>query len=401
VQVKAFPWPSQHLNIGGSVAGSLLIFLLVFAFLQPCQKMVASVVQEKELRLREYMRVLGLLDAAYWGSWFASHMTILMVSGALCALIGKCGPASSCRPCSGEPQACWQHAHAYSRLLLVPAASELPIVCFAVHLVRLLRRAWNSAALAAGCRLPAHPPGSCWPFTGPCLQHWSPSRMLLPRSSLLHVWRPCSAPSSTSWQWFQRSSPSSGRCASLHCPTCCAPWQGSLLPEPLQCTRAGALQVSCSARAPRKGPLLHHAQRSARIAGGAATLEGVLQSAGGYGWYLACLLPPSAMTMFSMSLVAWELNGAGITHATVHQSLAPASHFSVQTILVMLALDAVLYWAIMLLLDSSSSPDGAPAVLRAAALWLSPRDASRPARAPSARLHACAAACAHAGAAPA
>lgn len=39
------PWPSQHLNIGGSVAGTLLIFMLVFAFQQPCQRMVAAVVQ--------------------------------------------------------------------------------------------------------------------------------------------------------------------------------------------------------------------------------------------------------------------------------------------------------------------------------------------------------------------
>jgi hypothetical protein len=45
VQVKAMPWPSQHLNIGGSVAGTLLIFMLVFAFQQPCQRMVVAVVQ--------------------------------------------------------------------------------------------------------------------------------------------------------------------------------------------------------------------------------------------------------------------------------------------------------------------------------------------------------------------
>lgn len=35
------------------------------------------------------MRVLGMLDAAYWGSWFTTHIIILMVSGALCAFIGQ------------------------------------------------------------------------------------------------------------------------------------------------------------------------------------------------------------------------------------------------------------------------------------------------------------------------
>ena len=48
--------------------------------------------QERELRLREYMRVLGMLDAAYWGSWFATHMAMLMLSGVLCAYIGQCAP---------------------------------------------------------------------------------------------------------------------------------------------------------------------------------------------------------------------------------------------------------------------------------------------------------------------
>lgn len=45
------------------------------------------------MRLREYMRVLGMLDAAYWGSWFTTHIIILWVSGALCAFIGQCAPS--------------------------------------------------------------------------------------------------------------------------------------------------------------------------------------------------------------------------------------------------------------------------------------------------------------------
>jgi hypothetical protein len=64
-------------------------------------------VQERELRLREYMRVLGMLDAAYWGSWFATHITILMVSGLLCALIGQCAsPLFSLRK---RPTQCGLH----------------------------------------------------------------------------------------------------------------------------------------------------------------------------------------------------------------------------------------------------------------------------------------------------
>lgn len=92
MQVKGFPWPSKHIYIGNTVAGMLFIFVLVIAFQVPASSMVKSIVQEKELRLREYMRVLGLLRAAYWGSWFVTHLCMLLVTGALCAIVGRCDP---------------------------------------------------------------------------------------------------------------------------------------------------------------------------------------------------------------------------------------------------------------------------------------------------------------------
>ncbi|KAK9828547.1 hypothetical protein WJX72_000707 [[Myrmecia] bisecta] len=62
--------------------------LLVYAFLPPTRSMVAAIVREKELRLREGMRILGLKDAAYWASWAITHFSTLALSGLLCALIG-------------------------------------------------------------------------------------------------------------------------------------------------------------------------------------------------------------------------------------------------------------------------------------------------------------------------
>ena len=55
------PWPSQRLNIGGSVAGSILIFMLVFAFQQPCQRMVAAVVQARAPSALILLGVLAIL----------------------------------------------------------------------------------------------------------------------------------------------------------------------------------------------------------------------------------------------------------------------------------------------------------------------------------------------------
>ncbi|PNG99270.1 ATP-binding cassette sub-family A member 5, partial [Tetrabaena socialis] len=60
----------------------------VYAFLAPTRAVVGDIVREKELRLREGMRVLGLSEPAYWASWGLTHWTLLALSGALCAAAG-------------------------------------------------------------------------------------------------------------------------------------------------------------------------------------------------------------------------------------------------------------------------------------------------------------------------
>jgi hypothetical protein len=71
--VKPFPWKAFDLDVGSILAGVILRMLLIFAFIQPFQGCVKSIVTEKELRLREGMALLGLRGAAYWGSWFLTH----------------------------------------------------------------------------------------------------------------------------------------------------------------------------------------------------------------------------------------------------------------------------------------------------------------------------------------
>ena len=59
VSIRPFPWPATSEDLGAASAAAFLNLLLVFAFLAPTRAAVAAVVQEKELRLREGMRVLG------------------------------------------------------------------------------------------------------------------------------------------------------------------------------------------------------------------------------------------------------------------------------------------------------------------------------------------------------
>ena len=57
---KPFPWPPFTLDLAATAAASAFNLLIVFAFLNPTRSVVVTIVREKELRLREGMRILGL-----------------------------------------------------------------------------------------------------------------------------------------------------------------------------------------------------------------------------------------------------------------------------------------------------------------------------------------------------
>ncbi|QDZ26080.1 ABC transporter [Chloropicon primus] len=73
LNIHQFPAPTYSLNPDAVIAGSFMDICLVVAFLMPMRSNVASVVCEKELRLREGMRLLGVTDFSYWLSWLITH----------------------------------------------------------------------------------------------------------------------------------------------------------------------------------------------------------------------------------------------------------------------------------------------------------------------------------------
>lgn len=88
VRVKPFPWPATVEDLGAASAAAFFNLLLVYAFMTPTRAVVSSIVREKELRLREGMRILGLTEAAYWASWSLTHWSTLAASSVLCAVVG-------------------------------------------------------------------------------------------------------------------------------------------------------------------------------------------------------------------------------------------------------------------------------------------------------------------------
>ncbi|XP_051826879.1 phospholipid-transporting ATPase ABCA3-like [Antechinus flavipes] len=68
--VKRFPYPAFFMDYFLEVLQSILPLLLVLAFTFTVLNVIRSIVLEKEKRLKEYMRMMGLHNWLHWFSWF-------------------------------------------------------------------------------------------------------------------------------------------------------------------------------------------------------------------------------------------------------------------------------------------------------------------------------------------
>ncbi|KXZ53111.1 hypothetical protein GPECTOR_7g1001 [Gonium pectorale] len=229
VSYKAFPWPAVTEDLGAASAAIFFNLLLVYAFLPPTRAVVADIVREKELRLREGMRVLGLSEPAYWASWGLTHWTLLALSGALCAVAGT-----------------------------YPFASSSPWLMLAFFWL-------YGAALVS--------------YSYAMSTMFSSSRVAGTASQLLYAL--------------------------------------SMLP---------------------------------------GFLAPAIYQYGGWAWYAACLLPPSAASLFAAALVNWEKVAEGITPHTLWVPISSANSFSAGSVLLLMAADVALFAGLAWYLDKHQTP---------------------------------------------
>ena len=57
----------------------MLPFLLLLIFIPPVYNTVFMLVKEKESRIKESMRMMGMRDSAYWLSWYAYYSVVSTV----------------------------------------------------------------------------------------------------------------------------------------------------------------------------------------------------------------------------------------------------------------------------------------------------------------------------------
>lgn len=81
ISLLAKPMPAET-NISDSfkqVWSKIFPFLIILTFIPPVYNMVSLVVREKETRIKESMRMMGLSEAAYWLSWYFYYSVISTV----------------------------------------------------------------------------------------------------------------------------------------------------------------------------------------------------------------------------------------------------------------------------------------------------------------------------------
>ena len=78
IQAKMMPKGSYKQPVGG-FAITILIYM-VMAFAPYITVLLVNLVQEKELKLKELLRIMGTSDIAYWLSWIITYAVIMLVA---------------------------------------------------------------------------------------------------------------------------------------------------------------------------------------------------------------------------------------------------------------------------------------------------------------------------------
>lgn len=89
--VAPHPPPPLHPPPTGffEVAQSVLAFFLTVCLLFPVSRLIRGLVAEKETKLREGMKMMGLSDAALLGSWMTTYALMFLISSVLITLVGS------------------------------------------------------------------------------------------------------------------------------------------------------------------------------------------------------------------------------------------------------------------------------------------------------------------------
>ncbi|RXN37775.1 ATP-binding cassette sub-family A member 1-like protein [Labeo rohita] len=89
VYAQQMPYPCYMDDAFTSYIGTMLPMFLVLAFINSASLIIKNLVLEKELRLKEVLRVVGVRNSSMWFCWFIENMILLAIPCALISVLVK------------------------------------------------------------------------------------------------------------------------------------------------------------------------------------------------------------------------------------------------------------------------------------------------------------------------
>lgn len=87
IYMQQFPSPCYVYDTFFMAIAQLFPLFMILSFVYTCAMIVKSVVHEKERRLKETMRTMGLGNAVHWVAWIIDSMSFMLVSCILLSMI--------------------------------------------------------------------------------------------------------------------------------------------------------------------------------------------------------------------------------------------------------------------------------------------------------------------------
>ena len=85
--MQQFPNPCYTYDTFFLAIAGLFPLFMVLSFVYTCAMIVKSIVREKERRLKETMKTMGLGNAVHWVAWFIDSMSFMLISCVLLSMI--------------------------------------------------------------------------------------------------------------------------------------------------------------------------------------------------------------------------------------------------------------------------------------------------------------------------
>ncbi|XP_065650437.1 ATP-binding cassette sub-family A member 2 isoform X3 [Hydra vulgaris] len=91
VYVQQFPYPCYIEDMFISYLGRSMPLFMTIAWVYTIAMVVKSIVYEKEMRLKEVMKVMGLTDSIHWTAWFITSFVSMLLSIVVLVIVLKFG----------------------------------------------------------------------------------------------------------------------------------------------------------------------------------------------------------------------------------------------------------------------------------------------------------------------